>query len=231
MSRFRQSLEQAVAANRSSPPVHMEWPRESVPEILRTIWKAYDRLCESALAKVDIRDADLQIERSVCALLFLEIQIILIEKGGYASYLVSHECWEFETLDPKKSSRPPQYDICFVWRDQRELKWPCEAKVLKGETDCTAYVKDITDAFLTCIYGPFSSSGAMLGLLIEGSPEVSLKSIEAKLGLTVDRHPDFPKRPHAFTNFERSSPEGKAYPLAFTLHHLIFHLRPDSCAV
>ena len=231
MSRFRQSLEQAVAANRSSPPVHVEWPRESVPEILRTIWQAYDRLCESALARVDIRDTDLQIERSVCALLSDEIQIILIEKGGFASYLVSHERWETETLDPKKSSRPPQYDICFVWNDQRELKWPCEAKVLRGEKDSAAYVKDITDAFMTCIYGPFSSSGAMLGLLLDGSPGISLKSIEAKLRLTVERHPDFPDRAHAFTNLERTSREGKAYPLAFTLHHLILHLRPHSQAV
>lgn len=231
MSRFRQSLEQAVAANRSSPSVHAEWPSESVPEILRTIWQAYDRLCESALAKVDIRDADLQIERSVCALLSDEIQIILIEKGGYASYLVSHERWETETLDPNKSSRPPQYDICFVWKDQRELKWPCEAKVLRSEKDSGAYVKDITSAFMTCIYAPFSSSGAMLGLLLEGSPRVSLESIEAKLRLAVKRHPSFPDRPHAFSNLERTPREGKAYPLAFTLHHLILHLKPDSQAV
>ena len=199
-----------------------------MPEILRTIWQAYDRLCESALGRVNIRHADLQIERSVCALLSDEIQIILIEKGGYASYLVSHERWETETLDQDKSSRLPQYDICFVWREQRELKWPCEVKVLKGEKDSAAYVKDIPDTFVTCIYGPFTSSGAMLGLLIEGSPAVSLKSIEAKLRLTVERHPDFHSRPHAFTNLERTPREGKTYPLSFTLHHLILHLRPDS---
>lgn len=226
MSRFRQTLEQAVAAGRDSPPLHSEWPRESVPEILRTIWQAYDRLDESTLRKVDISDADLQIERSVCALLCDEITLILIERGGFASYLVSLERWEMETLDREKSSRPSQYDICFVWTDQRELKWPCEAKVLKSANDSAAYVRDINDAFMTCDYGPFSSSGAMLGLLTNGSSEASLKAIEKRLGLPVKKHPDFPERPHAFTKLNRISPEDKIYPLAFTLHHLILHLRP-----
>lgn len=227
MSRFRQSLEQALAQVRAKSARHTQWPVESVPGILRLIWQAYDRLCESALTTVDILNADLQIERSVSALLHDEIQAILIERGGFASYVVSHERWEMETLDPARSRRPSQYDICFVWMDQRELKWPCEAKVLKQDTDVRAYVADIRNEFIPCVYGPFSSSGAMLGLLLDGDAENVFASISSELGQSLFGHPEFPDRHHAISNLIRQPRAQKPYPVSFTLHHMVFHLRPS----
>ena len=83
MSRFRQSLEQAIASSRTGDGFLKEWPKASVPEILRLLWQAYDRLEQTALSKVDVLQADLQLERSVSALLHDEIQAILIERGGF----------------------------------------------------------------------------------------------------------------------------------------------------
>lgn len=227
MSRFRQSLEQALASSRNGGACLAEWPKETVPEILKLLWQAYDRLKQTALYKVDILQADLQLERSVSALLSDEIQMLLREQGGFASYIVSHERWEIETLNPQISNRPSQYDICFVWYAQRELKWPCEAKVLKTDGDVAPYVADIRNEFMPCTYGPLSSSGAMLGLLVQGNPNAALLSIEVKLGLQVATSLEQAPRPHAITKLERTPPLGKAYPIAFELHHLILHLQPQ----
>lgn len=227
MSRFRQPVEQALASSRNGSGVLTEWPKETVPGILTLLWKAYDRLMQTTLNNVDVLQADLQLERSVTALLSEEIQILLREEGGFASYVVSHERWEMETLDPQVSNRPSQYDICFVWCEQRELKWPCEAKVLKTNGDVAPYVADIRNAFIPCIYAPLSSSGAMLGLLLQGDPSTALRNIEVKLGLQVIINQELTPRPHAVTKLERTPPLGKTYPIAFDLHHLILHLQPQ----
>lgn len=222
MSRFRrQALEQALSLTNPGPA---EWPQQTVPSILHILWQAYDRLFSTKLSQVSIHDADLQLERSVTALLSDEIQDIIHEEGGYSSYRVSHERWEMETLDPK-SNRPPQYDIAFVWRGHEYLKWPCEAKVLKNEKDTGAYVDDVTDAFIPCVYAPFTNSAAMLGLLIAGDPHQTLKLIGTRLSAAVVQHPPHTNRPHGSTTLFRSVPQGKNYPSPLILHHLIFNLQ------
>ena len=222
MSRFRrQTLEQALARANPGPS---EWPKETVPGMLELLWRAYDRLLSTKLSAVNIKDADLQLERSVTALLSDEIQDILHEEGGYSSYRVAHERWEMETLDPK-SNRPPQYDIAFVWREHAYLKWPCEAKVLKHEKDINAYVLDVEDAFITCIYAPFSGSAAMLGLLVVGNPHEALRLIGIRLGVSLVKHPSHLHRPHGISSHVRKVPEGKVYPSPLILHHLILELQ------
>jgi hypothetical protein len=221
MNRFRrQTLEQALAIAKPGPS---QWPEETVPEILHLLWRAYDRLYSNKLSTINLQDADLQLERSVAALLSDEIQDILHEDGGYATYRVSHERWEMETLDPQ-SNRPPQYDIAFVWRDHEYLKWPCETKVLKHDKDTHAYLRDIRDAFVPCIYAPFSSSAAMLGLLVTGNPDEALRLIGTQLGVTITSHPSYPRRPHRQCVLPRNVPAGKNYPNPLTLHHLILEL-------
>jgi len=222
MSRFRrQTLEQALAIANPGPS---EWPEETVPGILDLLWRAYDRLFSTKLSSVNIQDADLQLERSVTALLSDEIQDILHEEGGYCSYRVSHERWEMETLDPK-SNRPPQYDIAFVWRDYAYLKWPCEAKVLKHEKDVNAYILDVQNAFIPCIYAPFSQSAAMLGLLVMGNPHEALRTIGTRLGKPLAKHPPHTGRPHGQSTHPRRVPIGKNYPSPLHLHHLIMELQ------
>lgn len=225
MSRFqRQALEQVLAHANPGPS---EWPVRTVPGILQLVWQGYDRLLRTKLKTVDLASADLQLERSVTALLSDEIQDIMQEEGGYASYRVAHERWEMETLHPN-SNRPPQYDIAFVWREHPYLKWPCEAKVLKHEGDVGAYVSDVQNAFVPCIYAPFSSSAAMLGLLVVGNPHASLKAIGVKLGIAVVKDIAHPGRPHGTTELFRKVPAGKKYTNPLLLHHLIMELQPTS---
>jgi hypothetical protein len=222
MSRFRrQTLEQALAIANPGPP---EWPAETVPGILDLLWRAYDRLLSTKLSTVNIHDAELQLERSVTALLSDEMQDILHEDGGYCSYRISHERWEMETLAPT-SNRPPQYDIAFVWRDHAYLKWPCEAKILKHEKDVSAYIRDVQNAFVPCIYAPFSGSAAMLGLLITGNPQEALRLIGTGLGLTLIQHPLHSGRPHGQSTHARKVPKGKNYPNPLNLNHLIMELQ------
>jgi hypothetical protein len=225
MNRFRrQTLEQALAIANPGP---LEWPEETEPGILHLLWTAYDRLLSTKLSKINIHEADLQLERAITALLSDEIQDILQEEGGYASYRVSHERWEMETLDPQ-SNRPPQYDIAFVWRDHEYLKWPCEAKVLKHEKDIHAYILDVQDAFVPCNYAPFSGSAAMLGFLVTGDPHEALRLIGTELEVAIAKHSSHPHRPHGQCSLPRKVPHGKSYPNPLTLHHLILELAPTT---
>lgn len=223
MSRFRprQTLEQALAQTVQSPS---EWPEETVPEILSVLWEAYDRLFTTRLNRVNLNEADKELERSVTALLHNEIAFIMHQRGGFASYLVCHESWEMETIMPD-SKRPPQYDIAFVWHEYPHLKWPCEAKVIRTENAVAPYISDIQTAFIPCIYAPFSSSAAMLGFLVKGSPENTIRAIEKKLSIKTVIVQDFANRPHRLSIHDRAVPSLKKYPDRFTLHHLVFNLQ------
>ena len=221
MSRFRQTLEQALAVVNPGPS---QWPEEAVAGIIDLLWQAYDRIYSTKLSMVNLQDADLQLERSVTVLLHDEIQSLLHERGGYASYFVCHERWEMETLDPT-SNRPPQYDLAFIWRGHPELKWPCEAKVLKNDRDIRAYTLDVRGAFIACIYAPFSGSAAMLGFLVTGDPNTVLALLQRELAVDFNNDSVHLKRPHRHCSLPRNVPPGKSYPSPLTLHHLILELQ------
>ena len=225
MSRFRprRTIPQALRARTPVEQRVIEWPPATVPRLLELLWTAYDRVKIDKLAHIDLATDDLQLERSVNKLLSSELQRVHHEDGGYASYTIGHEYTEEETLDPR-SNRPPQYDLAFVWNDDSSLMWPCEAKVLKTPGAVAPYLHDVREAFLACIYAPFSSSGAMLGLLVSGSPEHALQNISAKLPTTLANCPPHIARPHRISIHSRTVPAEKSYPQEFTLHHLILEL-------
>lgn len=225
MSRFRQTLGQALRRTQAPVSRLAEWPANTVPGLLQLIWTAYDRVATKKLARIDLKTSDLQLERSASELLHDEIQLLLHERGGYASFLVAHERWEHESIAPN-SNRPPQYDIAFVWREDITIMWPCEAKVLRREGDVAAYLTDVRDAFVSCVYAPFSSSGAMLGLLVSGKPHQALTHIENKLHLRLESCDGHARRPHRKSTHPRTMPVGKNYPSPFTVHHLILSLQP-----
>lgn len=188
------------------------------------IWVGYDQLYTHKLSHVQLAEADLQLERSVTALLHDEIQAILSrDHGGYPSYILCHERWEFETMDPA-SNRPPQYDLAFVWLENPLVLWPCEVKVLRTDKSVADYVRDVTKAFLPCIYAPFSSSGAMLGLLCSGMPGDALTNISTALSVAFSIPNDFSARPHRISSHVRSVPASKSYPADFVCNHLILSL-------
>jgi hypothetical protein len=225
VSRFRsrRTIPQALRASTPAEKRLNEWPPATVPRLLELLWTAYDRVKVGKLAHIDLATDDLQLERSVNKLLSSELQRVVHEEGGYASYTIGHEYTEEETLDPR-SQRPPQYDLAFVWNEDPVLMWPCEAKVIKTSGAVGPYLQDVREAFLACVYAPFSSSGSMLGLLASGTPEETLGAISAKLPATLTDYVPHRSRPHRVSNHKRAVPAGKPYPQEFTLHHLIFVL-------
>jgi hypothetical protein len=226
VSRFRprRTVSQALRARIPLDQRLNEWPPATVPRLLELLWTAYDRVKVGKLAHIDLATDDLQLERSIAELLHDEVQILLRqETGGYASFLITQERFEHETLDPR-SNRPPQYDLAFIWPEDATLMWPCEAKVLKTPGAVAPYLHDVREAFLACVYAPFSSSGAMLGLLASGSPEQALQTVAAKLPATLDKCSPHFDRPHRISVHARAVPAGKSYSQEFTLHHLILEL-------
>ena len=221
MSRFhRQTLEHALAAKGTGPS---KWPCEAVPELLSILREGCRGFVSTKLGQINVKEADLQLERSVTALIYYEIYDLLHANGGFESYRVTHEMWEFETLDPS-SSRPPQYDIAFVWKGSEHLKWPCEAKVLRTDKNVAPYLSDITGPFLGCIYAPFSSSAAMLGILTNGIPTNALSLIAERLKSPIE--PDETETCPSLmqTTHKRRVPKGKSYCSSLTLHHLMLKI-------
>lgn len=227
VSRFRQTLPHALASLPEAQDIIRLWPQTIVPQLLALLWEGYDRLYSTKLSKVRIEDADIQLERALTALLHDEIQMIIAERGGHAGFLLRHESWELETLN-LRPTRPPQYDLAFVWFEKQLLQWPCEAKVLRTAGAVADYVADVRDAFLTCIYAPFSSSGAMLGLLFQGDATFSFERISATLPSTLIDCVQHPDRPHRISRHARIVPSGKPYPCVFECHHLILPLCAES---
>lgn len=229
MSRFRQTLPHALAALPEAQHILRLWPQAIVPQLLELLWEGYDRLYSTKLSRVRVEDADIQLERTVTALLHDEIQMIIAERGGHAGFLLRHESWELETQN-LRPTRPPQYDLAFVWFEKQLLQWPCEAKVLRTAGAVAEYVSDVREAFLTCIYAPFSSSGAMLGLLFRGKAAVTFERISATLPATLADCAQHPNRPHRISLHVRAIPSGKTYPCQFECHHMILPLFAGSAA-
>lgn len=223
VSRFRQSLPHALAALPSAQNLIRLWPQEVVPQLLALLWEGYDRLHSAKLSQVNVEDADIQLERSVTALLHDEIQMIIAERGGFAGFLLRHESWELETCE-LRPSRPPQYDLAFVWFENPLVQWPCEAKVLRTAGAVSEYAADVRNAFLTCIYAPFSNSGAMLGFLFQGEVSVTLERVSATLPAPLVPCPQHAARSHRISRHVREVPHGKTYPSQFECHHLILPL-------
>lgn len=99
--------------------------------------------------------------------------------------------------------------------------WPLEAKVLETPGRVARYVRDIAQEFLTCRYGPFADSGAMLAYLLQGAPDAALQAIENRLGSALLPVPEHAGRPSRRSAHDRSVPPGKPYPACFDCYHLI----------
>ncbi len=197
-----------------------EWLHDAVDQMLGFVWRAYDRMVGDNLFPKSLDDADKDLERSITETLALRIHD---EMSGDEVFCVQHERYEHETmLEPP--AQPPQYDICFVWRRNERVMWPLEAKVLPTDGAVVAYVADVNEQFLTCRYGPFVDSGAMIGYLVSGDPERAFNNIAAKVPCKLNPHPGFPERDHRTSDHQRAVPPGKSYPRAFRCHHMLMGL-------
>ncbi|MCK8502587.1 hypothetical protein [Myxococcus fulvus] len=196
-----------------------------VVQMLTLVWEAWDKVSKTILSGLDLSVADDQLERSLNDELERAIQERLTRQEPYQ---VQHESYEFETRRGGRA-RPPQYDIAFILRKNQRVKWPIEAKVLPTDGQVAEYVKDIKEAFLTCVYAPFTSGGAMVGYLRAGSVNTAFHEIANHLQPdSLDEHQHFSNRPHKVSSHQRSVPVGKPYVRGFQCHHLLMKLSVET---
>jgi len=197
------------------------WRPDAISILLKFIWEGYDACCQNVLSRVDISQADDQLERELTQILDLYIR-----KGmGFEPFTLQHESYEMEL---RGTHRPRQYDLAFVWFANPRIKYPLEAKVLRSENSVSEYIKEIRDNYLPCNYAPFSSEAGMLGYLLKGIPETAFKNIAVAVPCVLSAHPDFSGRDHKVSDHDRSVPEGKTYPAKFRCHHLLLQLTKQS---
>jgi len=201
-----------AASTRSFQELLPQWASDPSETMLGFVWQAYDSMRQSA-PSIDPRD----LERSITQLLAPRIQTAMT---GYEPFYVMHGPYERETMAPPPA-QPPQYDLAFVLIADEAIMWPMEAKVLETTGALADYEADVRNEFLTCRYGPFSNSGAMLAYLLTGAPADALAKIEAKLSSKLNAVAVFANRPHRVSSHVRGVPKGKAYPPIFACHHLI----------
>lgn len=195
------------------------WSLKYSKDFLSLIWKGID-LFRDDFKNHDLSKVNLQIERSFCQNLERRIRRVMT---GDEPFDVQHESWEDENAN---SQRPSQNEIAFKMRFNERLSFPVEVKVLKTDGQISEYVKDVNEAFIPCIYAPFSYEGGMLGYLLSGTSQKAFQNIEKSLATILQQHPDFKDRPHKFSEHTRQVQKGKEefYPAKFRCHHLIFEL-------
>lgn len=202
-----------------SDPHH--WSLKQAKRFFQLIWQGID-LFKQNFPNIDFSQADKQLERELNQFIQRRIQNVM---SGDEPFWCQLEVFEMETISPG-SSRPSQYDIAFVMFENERFMFPFEAKVLRTDGQVSEYVKDINEAFIPCIYAPFSYEGSMIGYLLSGTPQKAFQNIGKSLNTKLHQHPDFKNRQHKFSEHPRQIPEGKEefYPLQFRCHHLIFEL-------
>jgi hypothetical protein len=199
------------------------WQPNATSILLKFIWEGYDLCSQEALSRVDISQADDQLERELTQIMDLYIRKRM--EGGFEPFSLQHESYEMEL---RGTHRPKQYDLAFVWFANPRIKYPLEVKVLRSDGSVTAYVNEITGNYLTCRYAPFSSEAGMLGYLLKGIPETAFNKIALAVPCILFDHPDFSGRNHKISDHDRTVPEGKTYPAKFRCHHLLLELAKKS---
>jgi hypothetical protein len=202
------------------------WRPDAITVLLNLIWQGYDLYQSDVLSKIDLSQADDQLERDITQSLSVYIERA---KTGFEPFYIRSEWFEMEMREPAPA-RPKQYDLAFVWSNPPNVRivWPVEAKVLRSDGSVTEYVNEITDNYLTCRYAPFSSEAGMLGYLLKGMPEKAFSNIAAAIPCDLSDHPDFSRRNHKTSDHDRTIPEGKTYPAKFRCHHLLLQLTKQS---
>lgn len=188
------------------------WMTSPATRFLDFVWHAYD---DTQVSPFDPDPADL--ERSITQLLEPRIRDAMT---GDEPFYVQHGPYEHETM-MAPPAQPPEYDLAIVFRADPRIMWPIEAKVLETPRRVANYVHDVTHEFLTCRYGPFSDSGAMLAYLLQGEPKDAFLAIEKSLATTLQAVPEHADRPTLRSRHKRSIPPGKPYPATFDCYHLI----------
>ena len=195
------------------------WSEDAIERMLRAVWDGYDALIAD-LAQIDMTEAEEELERTITQLLEPCIRQRL---SGDEPYYIQHGPYEYATRQPAPA-QPPQYDMAFVLHQNRRVMWPLEAKILRNDNTVAGYVKAVKCEFLTGRYAPYTSSAAMLGYLLQGSPARALGKIRVALACTMRTHGSFNMRNHRISDHSRNLTQPGFVSGPFQCHHLMMVL-------
>jgi hypothetical protein len=197
-----------------------KWRSDAITVLLNFVWRGYDLYQKDILSEIDLLQADDQLERSITQDLAIDIHNVM---SLFEPFVIQTERFEMEQREPSPA-RPKQYDLAFVWIENRRITWPLEAKVLHSDGAVSEYVKEITDNYLTCRYAPFSSEAGMLAYLLKGDSKKVFDNIAKSVSYPLADHVDFPNRDHKTSDHQRIVPAGEGYPRNFRCHHLVLKI-------
>lgn len=193
-----------------------DWATSISIQALDWTWRSFDVLRENLLSRVDMNAQFDQLERDLTRNHFAEIQAIWAKETGGESSIEPHaEYPEMETRAPAPA-KPPAYDIAFVWKQNRRVALPIEAKVVPTPTTLAAYLGD-TAKFENGIAAPLVGHGAQIAYLLTGSSDNFFSNLSAKLASLFERVTEFADRAHRTTQHSRAPAD------SLTLHHLAMH--------
>ena len=179
-------------------------------------WRGFDAMRENLLSCIDVNAPIEQLERDLTRNHFAEIQSLWArETGGESSIEPQAEYPEMETRAPAPA-KPPAYDIAFVWKENRRVALPIEAKVVSAPGVLAAYIGD-TEKFAGGIAAPLVGVGAQIAYLLKGGTDDFFTNLSIKLSVLLAAVPEFSARPHRFTLHPRSSA------IDLTLHHMAMY--------
>lgn len=193
-----------------------DWAVGMITQALDWTWRAFDALHADIASRVDMTEPLEQLERDLTSLHFQEIQQLWArETEGYSSVAPVPEWPEMETRSPAPA-KPPAYDIAFVWKDNKRVAWPIEAKVVPTPSTLAPYLTD-TMKFVNGTAAPFVGEGAQIAYLLTGSTTDFLSNLNEKLSAQLEPVAEFLARPH------RSSRHIRKDAPNLNLHHMVMH--------
>lgn len=197
----------------------VEWAEGITTQVLEWTWRAFDLLGTSVLSRVDMTQPLEQLERDLTGNHFAEIQGLWArETEGESSIEPWPEYAELETR-PTAPGKPPAYDIAFVWRANRRIAFPIEAKVVKTPSALADYLGD-TDKFVSGIAAPLVGEGAQIAYLLKGGSSAFFTNLKSRLRRRLEPVSEFLHRSHRVSQHKRTKS-----PLLH-LHHLVMELSP-----
>lgn len=196
------------------------WNAAAVEKMLGFVWNGFDALKADVLDKIDLSEAEEDLERNITQLLDPQIRAVMT---GEEPYYIQHAYHEEETR-LSAPAQPPLYDLAFVLSANPRIAWPLEAKLLHSDTSVASYVREVKKNYLSCRYAPFVREAAMLGYLLQGEPQTAFRSIAKKIKVKLKKQQAFKGRDHRYSTHKRRPPKGKPYPRKFRCHHMLFEI-------
>lgn len=180
----------------------VEWAADVSNQILQWTWLSFERLKTGPLKGIDFTVPIDQLERSITQQHYIELQIVITEgTDGFCSFILVHECDEFERLKTA-NSKPPANDFGFVHRVHRRWIWPIEAKVLPTPGTLRKYLGDV-QKFLDGRAGPLVGEGGMIGYLLKGKTTDFFDQLLKHIN-PLDELAGYPRESHRASQHDRN---------------------------